>query len=1785
VRVQNTFTNPPANNSFAVNMQWTVDNGADAGSQLTTKFQWNTADEGTNFLNNIAVYIGHYTGSYTTASATVAGSNPYTAYAPITGALTDIPFIIGNSSAFASNVYMTQQNGDWNTGSTWVGGLVPPVNSICNLLHHVTVSAPILDASEIIIYSDKSLTFNAAGSVTVNGNISNLGMLETTNPAATVNCNGTLKNYSSLNMAAGGILNFSSGSTFTNTGSFTSGSGIVNFQSTGTATGTLGFNDITVSGNVDLGSAASLNGTLTLNSGGDLINNSISYTIGSTLKFNRSYNLANDKIWLRNTVSTGTEQIGIPWNIEMVSGATVQYSATNDYREINGSLTIDNGSTFALGDGTNAGDFRLRKNFIDNGTFMHQNKEVDFIGTSNQQISGTNSPLFYNLKINNAANVTLANTVTAANNLDLSGGKMILGNYNVTVASVVNYGSTNYVVTNGNGYLIQNINPSTGKYYPIGTLYGYNPANLTQGVGAIADNIWVRVQNSIDNSVNDPTQIVNMQWVLNEAVIGGNDLTTQFQWNASDEASGFVRTGTVETSSFSGGTYTNIASTEAGSNPYTATANTTFTANLSSLPFIVANLTAFSGGIITAQDGLWNTGSTWIGNVPPTTGQSAVIKHNVTLDTDPSVKSISVISGSLNCGTHTLTVDNGGAIANSGIFTAGTGKVVFSGAGTISTGTISFNNVDINGAVSFGSKSTINGTLKLNAGGSVATNPPLYGNGSTLQYYQSGSVNRGNEWLYNISSTDPGCPYNVQISNSTSLNIGYGGGTHYYETRIINGSLIVDNLSACGLGSIGGGVTEDQNCGLYVKGDINNNGTINLSTSAGGDMMLEGSINNTGTINFNSRAVFFTGSASAVQNISGLSLIPFILITNGANVKLSNDLSVNGSGTEFITFARPSSTYTGSIDLNGHKLNCSGNGNIELNNISGAQIYGAAGSRIEIGGGNCTYSGTTGGTLGFGSDVTLAINGGTMTFPSTLGIVTIYGTFEIGEGATVTNIPTYGANSILHYAKGSSGGSFNVGNEWPAGSTVADNIPHDVMISQGSTPADLILNTDRSAIGTLTVQNNATLEVSALTGQLSVNNLTVESGGKIVLKSPSDDEAAGSLITTGTVTNNGTMQAERFLSANEYYLITPPNVVSSSTVFTSHSGTGFNPNLYYYNESFDAPVDPSSANYSGWSNAVSNFKNAWLPAHDGSTGTGITLNITARGYSFYDNESKMCVFDGKFNSGDQSINIYYDLNDGNGGYYDGWNLLANPFPSALDWESSAWDKSNIENAIYYYDGLAGNYKYYITSGTSPYDCAESLNGGSRYIPASQGFWIKAASSAATTLSGGTPFIIPNAARLHSAQNFWKKSQSKTQINSVKLSAEANNLTDETVIRFIPGASSGYDGNYDCYKKYSYVSAISQLYSFTQTDSAGLAINSLDTVSENISIPLGFEIAKNGENKCSVKIEDYTMPDKFLILEDKLLNVSQNLRTEPEYQFSVNGPADVRNRFVLHFNQNHAPISSGINNQTAYYQQDFMFKIPDNTFTDIDAGDSLVYSVDSNAGNGLPTWLNFNAATQTFSGKPDLVETFTVKVKATDILGASVSQNFNITVMSVLANIQTLSVSQITQTSAQFDADITFEGGSPVSQAGFCYATHDVPDLTDSVTTQVPILNHIQNSPQNLIPNTNYYVRAYAYNLAGLQYGNTVGFSTKSVDVANLNENEFRIYPNPTSGKISLNLKNQSRVRISVIDFRGVTVRIFNVNHPTENTKLDLSKLSDGIYCIEIETSSEKIFKSKVIINK
>jgi VCBS repeat-containing protein len=103
------------------------------------------------------------------------------------------------------------------------------------------------------------------------------------------------------------------------------------------------------------------------------------------------------------------------------------------------------------------------------------------------------------------------------------------------------------------------------------------------------------------------------------------------------------------------------------------------------------------------------------------------------------------------------------------------------------------------------------------------------------------------------------------------------------------------------------------------------------------------------------------------------------------------------------------------------------------------------------------------------------------------------------------------------------------------------------------------------------------------------------------------------------------------------------------------------------------------------------------------------------------------------------------------------------------------------------------------------------------------------------------------------------------------------------------------------------------------------------------------------------------------------------------------------------NVNDAPVlTAPIADRSTLEDAFLAFILPADTFTDVDAGDSLTLSASLADGDPLPGWLGFNGDNRLFIGFPanDDVGVITVRVTATDTAGAFAQDEFDLTVINV-----------------------------------------------------------------------------------------------------------------------------------------------------------------------------------------
>jgi len=259
---------------------------------------------------------------------------------------------------------------------------------------------------------------------------------------------------------------------------------------------------------------------------------------------------------------------------------------------------------------------------------------------------------------------------------------------------------------------------------------------------------------------------------------------------------------------------------------------------------------------------------------------------------------------------------------------------------------------------------------------------------------------------------------------------------------------------------------------------------------------------------------------------------------------------------------------------------------------------------------------------------------------------------------------------------------------------------------------------------------------------------------------------------------------------------------------------------------------------------------------------------------YYPGASKTYEFTGPLNFGAFNPTV---INAGSG-----FNLVPNPYPSAVDWDAaSGWTKTNIANSIWIWPSGGSNYTSYING--------VGTNGGTQYIPSCQAFFVQA--------TGNSPVLtMTDEVRVHNNQPFWKDANSIS--NLLRIKVDANSCSDEAIVRFEEGSTVNFDPNFDAFKMMGLTNA-PQLYTMSQ-DEKQLSINSLPVTISSAEVKLEFSLGVNADAVFTITGTESFNPNTRIFLDDLLKGTTTNLKQQNSYTFQHN-TGNNPYRFKLRFN--------------------------------------------------------------------------------------------------------------------------------------------------------------------------------------------------------------------------------------------------------------------------------------------
>ena len=434
---------------------------------------------------------------------------------------------------------------------------------------------------------------------------------------------------------------------------------------------------------------------------------------------------------------------------------------------------------------------------------------------------------------------------------------------------------------------------------------------------------------------------------------------------------------------------------------------------------------------------------------------------------------------------------------------------------------------------------------------------------------------------------------------------------------------------------------------------------------------------------------------------------------------------------------------------------------------------------------------------------------------------------------------------------------------------------------------------DKHAIVTSAAEcNNLTI---AAKGALTVNSGQVLLiNGNLLLQS--DLSGTASFIgLNADYTVTGTTTAQRYIAKdNKWHFLSSP--VAAQTIIPNFAPTTCDQTFDFYKWDANANISTGQP----WINL-----RATANSYNGSFETEFAIGrgyLVAYSNTYGGNETH--EFTGTLNSGDKSIAVVYDANNK-------FNLIGNPYPSAIDWNASGYANrdtylKDAAPSIWVWNGTIGQYGAYIK------DAALGTNDVSNVIAPNQAFFVEAQASG--------NFTIPNAARVHpGTQNFLKSTP--VDLLKLKVTSTANTYSDEIIVNFNSNATA----NQGAAKWISMIAQAPSLYSVK--NSKNFSINTLTAINADLIVPVGFKAGVNGNY--SIKASELASFSNLsnLILKDLQTGITQNLLQNPVYNFA-SSTADNANRFQLIFNST-SGINNLTNNSSVIYYADNQIQIQSN----------------------------------------------------------------------------------------------------------------------------------------------------------------------------------------------------------------------------------------------------------------
>jgi PKD repeat protein len=394
-----------------------------------------------------------------------------------------------------------------------------------------------------------------------------------------------------------------------------------------------------------------------------------------------------------------------------------------------------------------------------------------------------------------------------------------------------------------------------------------------------------------------------------------------------------------------------------------------------------------------------------------------------------------------------------------------------------------------------------------------------------------------------------------------------------------------------------------------------------------------------------------------------------------------------------------------------------------------------------------------------------------------------------------------------------------------------------------------------------------------LSGTMTLTNGAFNTNNALTIISNASGTGRIAEITGGSIAGNITMQRYIDAGATNWRFISSavsnPAITQLNDDFetSGYPGSLFPnwptaanpwPSVYYYDETVAGAQDNGYTAPTSGTNTIGTGEGLWVWCGDTITGTQpFTLDLT-----------------GAANTGNINLPVTYT----NTGMPtdDGWNMVGNPYPSTLDWDSPSITKSNINNAIYIWNPDLEQFASYVGGfGT---------NGGSRYIASTQAFWVQA--------NAASPLIqVTEASKSNTDATFLKTSNTLPLVFNI----QNNYGTDEMIINLNNDATLLFDPLYDAEKLASTNANLPYICSVINSNT-DLSINQVPA--QETIIPIKVKSGTSGLHTISIdNISEYDYLN-CIFLEDVFTGTTYNLFNQQSFMVFISDTTTSA-RFLLH----------------------------------------------------------------------------------------------------------------------------------------------------------------------------------------------------------------------------------------------------------------------------------------------